>query len=230
MNEFGTASTGPSGRPTLSDYLLQRPISGCLQGLIMGAMMPLTVASLLSQKLGLWSAILLAPLWVLLLLITIPACLAYCLCDGHGERPALAVSAGKAMIPSRPAVTRRTILHSKCAAPTPGICRRPSAVDKRFVRLSKLSTHNATRSRGSRRPLVAALISLRSPYGPAAATAARCATPIDTTWRATLVTTLTTGTLLLIAGSALLVARRARLAGRGARLRNRRSASQRQVE
>lgn len=63
----------------ISEYLLHRPVSALIQGLIMGLLWPLTIASLLGNRFGYGWAIALAPLWAILMLFTVPLSIAYCL-------------------------------------------------------------------------------------------------------------------------------------------------------
>jgi hypothetical protein len=59
------------------DYLLMRPLSGCIHGVMIGVLLPLTLASLISLKAGRVWAILLAPLWLALMVITVPVGVIY---------------------------------------------------------------------------------------------------------------------------------------------------------
>ena len=60
------------------EFLVTRPVSGVVQGLVMGLMLPVALANLLAQKAGGILSLVLAPLWLAMMVLTIPACIVYC--------------------------------------------------------------------------------------------------------------------------------------------------------
>lgn len=63
----------------LCEYIFNRPISGLIQSTILGLLLPFTLASLLKQRAGRPVAIVLAPVWLVLILVTIPAGILFCI-------------------------------------------------------------------------------------------------------------------------------------------------------
>lgn len=62
----------------LLDYLVTRPLNALFNGALMGLLLPITLAQRLEEKAGRVWAILLTPAWLILVVIAIPACIAYC--------------------------------------------------------------------------------------------------------------------------------------------------------
>jgi hypothetical protein len=60
------------------DYLLIRPLGALINGFIIGMYLPLTTATLLAKKAGRVWAMLLTPIWLALMLLTIPLSIVYC--------------------------------------------------------------------------------------------------------------------------------------------------------
>ena len=60
------------------DYLLIRPLGACINGIIIGLYLPLTLAGMLGEKAGRVWAILLAPAWLVMIVVAIPFSILYC--------------------------------------------------------------------------------------------------------------------------------------------------------
>ena len=60
------------------DYLVNRPLNALFNGTVMGLLLPVTMAHRLGEKAGRVWAILLTPVWLVLIVIAIPLCIVYC--------------------------------------------------------------------------------------------------------------------------------------------------------
>lgn len=62
----------------LREYLVDRPLGALIQGGIIGVYLPISIAGLVTEKAGYVAALLLLPVWLCMMVVTIPASIVYC--------------------------------------------------------------------------------------------------------------------------------------------------------
>jgi hypothetical protein len=76
---FRPLPAGEAAMKTLIEYLFSRPLSGCLQGLIIGIFLPFALASKVEEKAGRGWSLILYPVCMVLVVVTVPLAVIYSL-------------------------------------------------------------------------------------------------------------------------------------------------------